>query len=77
MTFGTLCKILKENNIPENVTLMSDSGWECDATNMNGIYYNLETNTIVFTQNGNMYESYYKDDKWKLLYGEQCKDFIG
>ena len=28
-------KILKKNNIPEDVELMSDSGWECYATKMN------------------------------------------
>ena len=31
MTFDILQKIIKENNIPSNVHLTSDSGWECDA----------------------------------------------
>lgn len=38
MTFDILQKIIKENNIPSNVHLTSDSGWECDATEMNGVY---------------------------------------
>ena len=68
MTFDLLNKLIKQNDIPETVTLMSDSGWECDPTDMNGIYYNSEINTIVFTQDISNYDSYYKSDKWKALY---------
>lgn len=68
ITFELLNKIIKDNNIPENVKLMSDSGWECDATDMDGIYYSSNDNVIVFTQNGNSFESYYKDKNWKLLH---------
>lgn len=50
MTFKKLQKIFRDNNIPENVVLMSDSGWECCATDMDGIYYNKKENVIVFTQ---------------------------
>jgi hypothetical protein len=50
MTLGKLKEILEKNNIPDNAILMSDSGWECDATDMNGIYYNKEKNIVVFTQ---------------------------
>ena len=50
MTFAELNKIIEENNIPHDVKLMSDSGWECDATDMDGVYYNKEKNEIVFTQ---------------------------
>lgn len=48
---------------------MSDSGWECFATKMNGIYYNEDTNTIVFTQEGNEYDDYYDRKEWKRLFG--------
>lgn len=51
MTFEELQKIIIKNKIPTNVRLESDSGWECDPTDMNGVYYNKDTNTIVFTQN--------------------------
>ena len=37
MTFELLCKIIEENNIPKNVKLLSDSGWECSATDMERI----------------------------------------
>lgn len=71
MTFEQLSEIMKEHNIPSDVRLMSDSGWECDATDMDGIFYNKAENILVFTQNGNvnhMDEHYYTDD-WKLLCG--------
>ena len=64
MTLEKLNKIVKKNNIPENVLLMSDSGWECDPTDMDRVYYNSELNTIVFTQEcgGSLY-NYEKDSK--------------
>lgn len=73
MTFGLLNRIIEENNIPEDVTLMSDSGWECDATDMDGIYYNSESNIIVFTQYASEYNSYHKDSEWKMIYSYDIK----
>lgn len=58
MTFDQLSKIIKQNHISKNVTLLSDSGWECDATDMNGVYYNKDENVIVFTQSCVDYEKY-------------------
>lgn len=52
MTFELLKKIIEENNIPENVTLRSNSGWECNATEMDGVWYSKEDNVIHFTQDG-------------------------
>ena len=69
MTFDILQKIIKENNIPSNVHLTSDSGWECDATEMNGVYYNEAKNEIVFTQEGSVYDYSYRDSySWKNIY---------
>ena len=66
MTFELLNRLIEENDIPINVKLMSDSGWECCATDMNGVWYNREKNTIVFTQVGDKYDHrYYLDDNWK------------
>lgn len=70
MTFDLLNRLIEENNIPRNVKLMSDSGWECDATDMNGVWHNRECNTIVFTQAGDEYDEYSRHDEWKLIYGE-------
>lgn len=50
MTVGELINIFRQNNIPNDATLMSDSGWECCATDMDGVYYNKLENTVVFTQ---------------------------
>lgn len=52
MTFKLLKKIVKENEIPEDATLFSDSGWECGSTEMNGVFYSAEVNAIIFTQTG-------------------------
>lgn len=58
MTYGELKKILEDNNIPDSVKFESDSGWECDPTDMNGVFYNKDENTIIFTQNNSGYDSY-------------------
>lgn len=50
MTIAKLKRILKENNIPEDATLMSDSGWEVSETDTDGVYYSSEDNTVVLTQ---------------------------
>ena len=66
MTFEKLTELINKNNIPDNVRLESDSGWECDATNMDGVYYNKTENVIVFTQ-GFGEENYCEPD-WSLLW---------
>ena len=69
MTFATLKKIIADNDIPDNVHLMSDSGWECSVTEMDAVYYNKSKNTIVFTQEeAQTYEHYSVSDEWKLIY---------
>ena len=75
MTFAILKQIIEQNDIPEDVQLMSDSGWECDATHMDGVYYNKSKNLVVFTQCPSKYDDkYYKDpNHWKLIYGELPK----
>jgi hypothetical protein len=68
MTFKDLCKIIKDNNIPNNVILRSDSGWEANDTEMNGVWYNKNRNTIVFTQDNTMSYSTRKEaEDWKCL----------
>ena len=69
MTVGRFAQIVKENNIPEDAIMLSDSGWECSATDMEGVYYNKEKNKLVFTQDGNKYDyRYYDDPLWQLLH---------
>lgn len=74
MTYELLTKIIEENNIPKDVKLMSDSGWECDETEMDGIFYNKEQNILIFTQHGDHYDGWYLKDGWVCIYGK-LKDF--
>lgn len=50
MTIKKLLSLFEQYNIPDDATLMSDSGWECCPTDMNGIFYNEKKNEITFTQ---------------------------
>ncbi len=70
MTFKKLQSIINKNNIPKDVHIVSDSGWECGPSEMNGVYYNKAKNEIVFTQSGDKYDAYHKDKDWKRLHGE-------
>ena len=63
MTFERLSKLINKYNIPKNVHLLSDSGWECGATEMCGVYYNKKQNVIIFTQEISEYESYDKRNR--------------
>jgi len=67
MTFEKLEKIIKKNKIPKNVLLQSDSGWECNETEMNGVYYNKTQNRIIFTQYFSEYERYESNKRWRRL----------
>ncbi len=69
MTFEQLSNIIAENNIPHNVELQSDSGWECCETDMNGVYYDEQNNRLVFTQDGDVGDEWFKNKDIKILYG--------
>lgn len=64
MTVKELNRLLTANNIPEDAILMSDSGWECGASDMDGVYYNSKENIIVFTQYFSEFEKYEKKADW-------------
>ena len=70
MTLKDLIEITQKYDIPQNATLMSDSGWECCATDMDGAYYNAGTNTIVFTQELDVNDVYFKSPDWRVIYGK-------
>ena len=63
MTFERLNNLINKYNIPKNVHLLSDSGWECSETEMCGVYYNKEQNVIIFTQEISEFEKYDKRNK--------------
>ena len=52
-------EVLKEHNIPEDVKILSDSGWECGATDIEAVYYNKEKNFIVLVQSSNAKPQYH------------------
>lgn len=83
MTFAILKKVIEKNNIPEDVELLQDCGWECGATVMDGVWYNAKINEIQFTQSGMHFWNYKNEaeydephdrekaknkDDWVLLY---------
>lgn len=63
MTFEELENIITRNNIPKNVMLLSDSGWECWATDMDGVYYDETKNELIFTQDICKYHEYFNKIK--------------
>ena len=67
MTFEKLKELIEKYNIPSNVKLLSDSGWECDETEMDGVFYNEEENHIIFTQEFSEYEKYSNRIDYKEL----------
>ena len=73
MKMELLERIIEENHIPKDVHFMSDSGWESDPTEMNGVYYNIQSNIIVFTQGYGSDREYEQSDEWEILY---CPELI-
>lgn len=73
MTFEKLKNIILQNNIPEDVKLLSDSGWECGETEMNGIFYNKQLSHIIFTQTGDKYDQYHKNKQYICLHNVKEK----
>lgn len=75
MTLELLNLICKQNNIPPNVHLTSNSGWECCATEMDGLFYNQEKNELMITQDSCNY-SIVKNSKlgYRCVYNEGHMD---
>jgi hypothetical protein len=68
LTFEELTYLINKYKIPHNVRLQSDSGWECNETDMCGIYYNKEKNIIIFTQTFDKFEREYTEENgWTKL----------
>ena len=67
MKLNKLLELINKHNIHDNVLLRSDSGWECDATDMDGEYYNRKLNVIVFTQYISENDSYFNELDWEML----------
>ena len=67
MTFEKLKELIEKYNIPSNVKLLSDSGWECDETEMDGVFYNEIENHIVFTQEFEFGGKYLRNEDYIML----------
>lgn len=68
LNFKLLQAIIKDNEIPEDVGFISDSGWECCDTEMMGLWYNPKENLICFTQNISD-DKYLRNPDWEFLAG--------
>ena len=62
-----LIKILEK--LPSDVFIETDSGWECDATEVNTAYKKKKKNVLVLTwkPQGN-YKYYEKSPKWECVF---------
>ena len=67
MTFDKLKELIEKYNIPGNVTLLSDSGWEVEETDMDGVFYNEAEKHIIFTQEFSKFEKYTNRKNYKEL----------
>lgn len=85
MTYGELKYILDKYNIPDDVHFLSNSGWECSETEMDGVYYKPNKNEVWFGQAWclNEVEKEYKNNGFQVLYPfydketDEYKDFEG
>jgi hypothetical protein len=76
MNFKILSALIAKYNIPKDVKFLSDSGWECDPTDMGKVYFCEKENTLIFTQSDGYKEDcsahkYWKDPDYRLIYDER------
>lgn len=50
MSLGQFNALMKKHNIPDDATIMSDSGWECSESDCGGVFYSTSANTIILTR---------------------------
>lgn len=50
MTANKLIEVLRK--LPDDCIIMSNSGWECDETDIGGVWYSEELNEAHLTQGG-------------------------
>ena len=67
MKINELLSLLNKHKIPLNADIQNDSGWECDATDVGGVYYNEVTNTVVLTQEIYVGDIYYGAKGWIVV----------
>lgn len=71
ITVEKLIELMKENNIPMNAKLTSDSGWECCATDVESVFYDSAKNEIVLCSDDPNLERRYGQN---VIYSEKKED---
>ena len=59
--------LCKKYNIPNDVILQSDTGWECGYSDLILIAYNEKEKRIVFLSDTTSTDDYYHTKDWKIL----------
>lgn len=67
MTLSELNEICRNNNIQDDVILLSDSGWECSESDICGVYYSEIDHAIVLTQDDDEVEHRIGHATWHIL----------
>lgn len=68
ITVGVLIELLISNGIDSKAAIMTDSGWECDETEVDAIYYNPKPNVLMLTRKFGNEQAYADCDDWELLW---------
>ena len=50
MTIEKLNALIHKYHIPQDTIILSNSGWECDSTDTDGVFYDEQLNVITLTQ---------------------------
>lgn len=50
LTIKDIIKAFKENNIPDDCTIVADTSWECDPVDMCELYYDEYDNLILLAE---------------------------
>lgn len=49
-----LMNLIKDNNIPGDVFIATDSGWECGPTEVSLVFYSPSRNVLMLTREGSL-----------------------
>ena len=71
LTLGEFISICKNNNIPDNAKLESDTAWECGSVPVEYIYYDRKNN-ILYTAQEYTHLHHFVD--CELIYGKEKSD---
>lgn len=63
-----LIGIIINFNLPSDSEIRTDSGWECDDTEVDMVYYNSKTKVLMLTRRLGNYDTYEENEDWKLLW---------